>query len=310
MRAALALASRIGLAGLVVVGAGALAWGLTGDVTATAVPARGWIDQPLDGAALDDGPIEVVVHATAPDGVVSIRLEVDQEEVAMLPADGAVYVEAAWTWQPEVGRHRLTATGVDALGVAGAPGTAVVTVGAPRSAPSLPGPSTEGGASPSAAPSPSERPAPSPSSSTSPAPGGSDTPTTAPSPSDGPSPTPTPATSPSPAPSPSPSPSPTAPACVPAAPTATTQYPKGWFYAFEWTYSGCTPERFEVEVSTSPDFSSIHRSGVVAGDQRVWEDSASAYAACGGYHWRVRAGVGGSTGPWSNVRVFEDCTVH
>jgi hypothetical protein len=91
--------------------------------------------------------------------------------------------------------------------------------------------------------------------------------------------------------------------CEPSAPTATEEYVAGWFWVYKWTYSGCTPDLFHIQVSTSSQFLSIYREATVPGDEHEWHDDGD-YSYGVIYYWRVRGLAGSNVGPWSNVRSF------
>jgi hypothetical protein len=270
----------------VVVSAAATTWVVTapeGATTAPVVPAAAWIDRPLHGTAVEEGvPLDVVVHASDPDGVARLVLEVDGSEVADLVVDGEPFVEASWTWRPDgPGLHDLVVTGWDPDGEAGTSATTTVRIGG-----DLP---------------PSDRPSPSPS----PVPA-SQSPRPSPQPSASPSITPSPVTSPSPTPSPTASPSPPAPSspspspgCAPPAPTGDEPYPHGvYLRTFTWTYDGCAADRFEIQVAADEAFETVEHAASVPGAERSWEDP-DPYPPCELFHWRVRAVVDGTAGPWS-----------
>ncbi|MDX1620466.1 MAG: Ig-like domain-containing protein, partial [Nitriliruptorales bacterium] len=107
MNASVVLSLRVVAAAMVVAGSGAIAWVLTADEPAigTVGPPRAWVDQPLDGSLHPVAPIDVVTHATDPDGVTAIVIEVDGQEQTRLETDGGMFVEAHWTWTPSAGTH-------------------------------------------------------------------------------------------------------------------------------------------------------------------------------------------------------------
>ena len=94
-------------------------------------PARAWIDDPLDGAMVALGPVEVVAHAYDPARLAKVTLMVDGTVVVENPLDDTgVLAYATWTWTPEAeGVYVLEAFGTGRNGTIGLAGRAVVTVG-------------------------------------------------------------------------------------------------------------------------------------------------------------------------------------
>jgi len=74
--------------------------------------------------------------------------------------------------------------------------------------------------------------------------------------------------------------------------------------ALTWTYSGCEPEYFEVQISNVADFTSVVDSEYIAGGGRQWAIPYS-LEHCDTFYWRVRTWEEAGVGPWSNVVVFE-----
>ncbi len=116
------------------VGAGVgLVWPQNAATSPADGPPRAWIDDPLDGATVDLGPVEVVAHAYDPAGLTGMRLMVDGAVVAENPLDAAgVLAHLTWTWTPPAdGVYVLEVTGSGKSGT-GLPGRALVIVGRTR----------------------------------------------------------------------------------------------------------------------------------------------------------------------------------
>lgn len=125
--------------------------GLTGrSAPAAETPARAWIDQPSDGAALPLASIVITAHATDADGVDVLSLLVDgavvhEERPAIAPT--LLVAEARWD-PPGPGRYEIVAVGRDPSGAEGVAATATVVVigatpdGSTSTSSTLPSPSS------------------------------------------------------------------------------------------------------------------------------------------------------------------------
>jgi hypothetical protein len=82
--------------------------------------------------------------------------------------------------------------------------------------------------------------------------------------------------------------------------TVTTDMP-----TLTWTYSGCEPEYFEVQIADVPDFGSIWASEYVASPGRQWTVTVHPLENCDTFYWRVRRWEEAGVGPWSNVGTFD-----
>ena len=93
---------------------------------------RAWIDAPLDGTQLPLGPVEIVTHASAPDGVALIQLQVNQQVMTEKSpdevSDGLALANFIWTAE-EPGEYLLTVAAREADGAWGPYASAVIQVG-------------------------------------------------------------------------------------------------------------------------------------------------------------------------------------
>jgi hypothetical protein len=71
-----------------------------------------------------------------------------------------------------------------------------------------------------------------------------------------------------------------------------------------WTYSGCEPGYFEVQISYESDFTSVVDSEYIPGGGRQWTVT-DPLEGCDTFFWRVRTWEEAGVGPWSNVLTFE-----
>jgi len=94
--------------------------------------------------------------------------------------------------------------------------------------------------------------------------------------------------------------------CAIGTPTATG--PTGMLITdtptLKWSYSGCEPEYFEVQVADVPDFGSLVVSEYVAAPGRQWTVPFG-LENCDTFYWRVRTYEEAGVGSWSNVLSFE-----
>ena len=91
-----------------------------------------WIDAPLDGSQYPLGAVEIVAHASAPDEVKSIQLQVDQQVVTEKPPDEVSdgLALANFVWQPDgPGVYLLSVAAKGADGSLSPFATAVISVG-------------------------------------------------------------------------------------------------------------------------------------------------------------------------------------
>lgn len=91
-----------------------------------------WIDAPLDGTQFPLGPIEIITHASAPDEVALIQLQVNQQIMTEKSpdevTDGLALANFVWT-PTEPGEYLLTVAAREADGVWGPYASAVIQVG-------------------------------------------------------------------------------------------------------------------------------------------------------------------------------------
>ncbi|MCZ7528473.1 MAG: hypothetical protein M5U14_20140 [Acidimicrobiia bacterium] len=267
----------------------------TPDPVATA---RAWIDDPLDGTVLPPGPVEVVAHATDPDGVVELVLSVDGEELATRPAGGERLARASFVWEPsDDGSYELRVVGRDRSGDEGEPGTAAVLVSADAEVPAGRSATTT-----PATTAPGETTTTVPETTTTTIAGPSTTrpgpPATSAPPGTAPPVTPPPATT-----------SVTAPPVPTTAPATTTTQPcpgsvtpvvpvggavVSGDITFGWSYSGCAPSGFTLRIEEA----GIPRVEVSASGS-PYVLSAGRLGCRGSFTWQVAPVAGGTTGSWS-----------
>lgn len=268
------------VAGLVVVGAVR---------AAPAADGQAWIDAPLSGTVVGPAAVEVVAHATDPDGVAEVRLDVDGVTVAsVVPPDaGEPLVTASLAWTPaEPGLHRLEVFGRDRSGEWGSPGRVRVSVDLGDGSTTTTSVATT---------TVTTTLVPDPTTTLPTRPGTTMPTTTAPpvTTSTVPRTTVPPATT----------------VCAVGEPTPSgaagtdTLTPR-----LSWTYAGCRePAQFDVQVSRDAGFARVETSGSVGGGSRTW--TSDPLSDCTSYFWRVRADDGGSPGPWSSAASFTVQTV-
>lgn len=293
-----ALLPKIGLATVAaVVGGGLTLVAVDGSDAPPPPPvARAWVDHPLEGAHLPDGDVEVIVHATDPDGVAEVVLSIDGASIHTEALDGddeLVTVQVVWEADGP-GTYELEVVGRDASGGAGLPATATFTVGDPpddgetttTTRPEGTTTSTEAGGTTT-----TDTSDPGATTTT----GGSGTtrpPTTT---------TTRPTTT-------------TAP-CRPSVPRlvnppddahVTARTPR-----LTWSYSGCGPSQFTIQMSDNESFVAGRGSYVAtmsapgSANHLTWSPLPMCQLT---YYWRVRAVASGGTSAWSSVRtLFADC---
>ncbi|HSM01773.1 MAG TPA: hypothetical protein VK960_04925 [Acidimicrobiia bacterium] len=71
-----------------------------------------------------------------------------------------------------------------------------------------------------------------------------------------------------------------------------------------WSYSGCEPEYFEVQISNVSDFTTILTTEYIPGGGRQWA-VPDPLETCDTFYWRVRTWEEAGVGAWSNVVMFE-----
>jgi hypothetical protein len=257
--------------------------------------ARSWIDAPLSGTVVVVAPVEVVAHATDPDGVQEVRLDVDGVmEASVIPEQvGATFVIARFVWTPTSdGLHRLDVQARDSAGGWGAAATTRVTVEL-----AVTGPTTQPSTTiPTATTTTSTVPGPTtsrPPPTTTPR-------TTVPTPTTRPAPTTT--TRPAPTTTTRPAPTTTVPATTTVCALGTPS-PAGASRTdtlspiLSWSYRGCRePAQFLLQVSRDPGFARIEQSGAVSGSARSW--TAGPLTDCITFYWRITTSDGGATGAW------------
>lgn len=103
------LVAKFAIVAMVAAGAVGATWALTDPDRRNddSLARRAFIDAPLDGTRLAAGEIEVVVHATAPEGVAAMSLSVDGATAVERTTDGALLVRLRFPWTATDGRHRL-----------------------------------------------------------------------------------------------------------------------------------------------------------------------------------------------------------
>ncbi len=233
--------------------------------------ARSWFDDPLPGARLPLGTVDIVAHGADPDGVAAVELSVNGVVVESQDiAGGPTLATARFAWvATEPGPTDLKVRARDGGGGWGTPASVTVYFGGPA-----PQPTT---ATPTASPEPTPSTVPTPTTTTTPPP--RPTPTTAPPPCTSLNP----------------------PALVSPTPGATVGSVTP---VLRWSYSGpCPIDRFTLELGTDRDISRVLRSTATASDVLTWT-VAPPLLDCQRYYWRVRATLGGSPGPWSAVSSF------
>lgn len=298
------LLGRVGVMLAVTGSAAGVTWAVTdggADHITTAGPSA-WVDDPLDGSVLasDVDEVIVVAHATDPEGIVAVVLSVDGDEIDTATTSGDALVLADdLRWSPRgPGTYELTVVGRDPSGAATPPGTATVQVGSDAEQPTTTTTSPVAGDSTSSTESGLDAPTstdPTSTASTSVSQRSRPEPTTTPSATSTTPPIATTTTQPI-----------TTTTCVPGRPTNTSP-PDGAVVAtktptLQWTYSGCPPELFQIEISRDASFLRVEPSGRVAGAERQWTPPP---LACDISFWfRVRAELGASAGAWSAPTSF------
>lgn len=290
---ALTAVTKVGAGALAAVAGAALTLVFVDPTVATPPPvAQAWIDEPLHGSTHPEGEIELTAHATDPDGVAEVRLTIDGDEVHVEVASGEdelVTVETTWE-PPGPGTYELAAVAEDEGGHAGAGATATFTVGDPgaptTTSTTAPGDPTTTSTSAPGDPTTTETTEPGETTTT------GSTGTTRP-----------PATT-----TTRPPTTTTAAPCRPSVPrlvspgddqAVPTRTPR-----LTWSYSGCGPSSFTVQVSSNDQFLSargvyLHSVTVDgAAGNVIWPQALQ----CETHYWRVRATAAGGTSAWSTVR--------
>jgi hypothetical protein len=277
--------------GLLAVLAGLL---LAGSVRAQTAPdGVAWIDAPLATSIAVLTPVDIVAHASDPDGVVELRLDVNGvTNTSVSPASGDDSLATArMSWTPDAaGSYRLEVVPRDSDGQWGSPGIVRVTVVA--------GDSTTTTSSTSSVPEGG-----SPSTSRPEAASTTTKPVTSPPPTPPPPATTTPPVT-----------------TTTAPPVATTVCNVGGVSpagvgrtdtltpVLSWSYGGCRePEQFQLQVSRDSSFARIEQEGGGGPGSRNW--TASPLADCTTYFWRIRTYDVGTYGAWSGAASFRVQTV-
>ena len=241
----------------------------TTSLTAAATKPSAWIDEPLPGAVLEPGQIQVTVHAADPGGIASVRFLVDGNDAATVEGPAGDLVTVQWTWvASEPGQHLITVLAAAIGGTTSDPASVAVTIEGPPVAPPPPTPTVV----PTLAPTP--------------------VPTVPPTPKPTPKPTP-------PKPTAVPTPAPTPAPCTPPPPDALN--PPDFFLAqassnpstnpptFTWAYRtppACAPSGFRVSIVDSPSTGYSVGSGVLPASAGSWTPAAALPASgCPAYKW-------------------------
>ena len=232
--------------------------------------ARSWFDDPLSGARLPLGTVDIVAHGADPDGVAAVELSVDDVVIDSQDVTGGptlATVRFAWV-ATEPGPTQLMVRARDGGGHWGTPARIVVYFGGPAPEPTTAGPTAS--AEPTA-----------------------DTVPTATTTTPPPRPTTTTAAP--------PCTSIDAPALVSPTPGATIGSVSP---VLRWSYSGpCPIDGFALELGTDRDISRVLRSTATASGGLTWT-VAPPLLDCQRYYWRVRGTLGGTSGPWSTISSF------
>ena len=254
----------------------AIAGLLTTSISVIPSPARAWIDDPLPGAVLDVGSVEIVAHAFDPAGVATVVISVDGDPIAEVspaaPGDRFVIVRTQWD-PPGPGTYLLRAQGRSTGGDAGAAASAVIEI--EGTAPSTTTTTT-------AVPSPTTTTAPPSTTTTQP-------PTTT---TTQPPITTTTSTS-----------TTTTTSCdlgmpAPTGPTGSVSTPSP---TLTWSYNGCRePFDFEIQVSRDSTFTRVELDVNAPGTVR---NLAVGPLSCDTWFWRIRT-LDVDTGPFSGVVSF------
>lgn len=258
--------------------------------------ARSWIDDPLSTTALTAGRIEVVAHATDPEGVDTVRLLVDGHQVATRSGRGRRLARARFRWDATAGTHVLTVAAEGTQGTEGMP--AQVVVGVDHPGPEEPGPATTSPTVSTAevtTAAPTSTPGttiPATTTSAGPSTTGAPTPSTA-----------KPATSTT---LPPPTTPPTTGACTPGIPNAVAPRDGARLALgpiLSWDPSGsCPADAFVVQVSL--DAATFARPAEATVFVTQW--GPAPLAGCGPYWWRVAAisRAGSTRSEWSTPRAY------
>lgn len=238
---------------------------------ATSGPGTAWIDAPLSGVVIGpvSAPIDVTTHATDPDGIVIVRLDVNGSTVETVATDGSTLVDVRFKWSPPAaGTYGLSVWGQDSGGEWSAPGVATVTV-------------LDRGTDPDSG-----------LTTTTTAPSGATTTTI--------STTTTPPTA---------TTIPCDPALIApvlSSPANGVGVPAATGSTLSWSYPGCGPvTHFQVQLSFTNLFGRIELEG--SADVGTTFDTGP-LEECRVYYWRVQARYNDQAGPWSSVWSFPTTT--
>ncbi len=315
------LLGRIGMLVVVAGGSAGVTWAVV-DHTPPPISAAGpaaWVDDPLDGSVLsaDTGQLTVVAHATDPDGIDTVVLSVDGDEVDTTTAAPEQLVTARLRWTPPgPGTYHLAVVGRDPAGHPTPAGLATVQIGTGAdqstttttvpSSTTVPPDTTAGELAAGSTSSTSDTTSTTASTSSTTAtsqPASTTTTTTRPTTT-----TTRPTTTTTrPTTTTTTRPTTTTTACTPSTPrntapadgTSTTSRTP----TLQWAYSTCTPDQFQIELSRDPQFLRIETAGSVPGSSTSWTPGT---LACGTqYYFHVRAVVGRSIGAWSTPTSFD-----
>ena len=289
--------------GLAKVGASLLAFGAGAGLTfvlvdpsdATPTPvAQAWIDRPLDGSSVEVGDVQLIAHATDPDGLAEVVLTIDGDEVHTADGGGEELVTVETTWTPPgPGAFVLMVVGTDDSGHDGEAATATFTVGEPGAATTTTT-ARDGTTTTDTTTGEESTTTTTDGTSTTAGPGTTTPGTTV---------TTRPGTT----------TSTTPPPCRPATPSPRTPTPGQRILLtripvkFSWNYAGCGPDHFTVQVSTHPGFPPpgddySKQVTVPGGDLDVdWEPLSCNLT----YYWRMRAVDAGGSSAWTSVRSFD-----
>lgn len=90
-----------------------------------------WIDRPLDGDRVPAGPLTILAHASAEDGVAALQFLVAGTPLATVSAGGRQLAEASTSWVPPApGEYTIDVQAVDGRGNAGPIARVAIVVGA------------------------------------------------------------------------------------------------------------------------------------------------------------------------------------